>query len=53
MQRGMKTRLGWLEAGLYLAGISLLAVFFVLRHEGERQREAGIEAFNLATQSLV
>ena len=49
----MQRNLRWLEAGFYLGGVALLAVFFFLRFEGERQREAGIEAFQLATDSLV
>jgi sortase A len=53
MQQNLKRNLRWLEAGLYLGGVALLAVFFFLRFEGERQREAGIEAFQLATDSLV
>jgi sortase A len=53
MQHNLKQHLRWLEAGLYLGGIAMLAVFFFLRSEGERQREAGIEAFQLAADSLV
>jgi sortase A len=53
MQQNLKRHLRWLEAGLYLGGVALLAVFFFLRFEGERQREAGIEAFQLAANSLV
>ena len=45
MQSKLKYRLGWVEAGLYLSGVALLAVFFLLRFEGERQRQAGIAAF--------
>jgi sortase A len=53
MQGRLKHKLGWVEAGFYLGGVSLLAVFFFMRAEGERQREAGIEAFHVATASLV
>ena len=53
MTRELRKRLGWVEAGFYLGGVALLAVFFLLRFEGERQREAGIEAFHLASESLV
>jgi sortase A len=53
MQEKLKRHLGWLEAGLYLGGVILLGVFFLLRLEGERQREAGIEAFHLAADSVV
>lgn len=28
---GLKKKLGWLEAGLYLGGVALLAVFFQIR----------------------
>lgn len=45
MQNRLKYRLGWVEAGLYLGGMALLVVFFLVRLEGERQREAGIAAF--------
>lgn len=53
MQENLKRHLRWLEAGLYLGGVALLAVFFLLRSEGERQREAGIEAFQLAAEHMV
>jgi len=53
MQEKLKRHLGWLEAGLYVGGVILLGVFFLLRLEGERQREAGIEAFHLAADSVV
>jgi sortase A len=50
---GLKRKLGWVEAGLYLGGVVLLAVFFQIRAEGERQRELGIEAFRQAVDSQV
>ncbi len=53
MSGKLKRNLGWLEAVLYLGGATLLAVFFLLRFEGERQREAGIEAFHMTTASLL
>jgi sortase A len=53
MQENLKRHLGWVEAGLYVGGVILLGVFFLLRLEGERQREAGIEAFHLAADSVV
>jgi len=53
MKGKLKRQLRWLEAGLYIGGIALLAAFFLLRFEGERQREAGIEAFQRAADSLV
>ena len=53
MKGKLKRQLRWLEAGLYIGGIALLATFFLLRLEGERQREAGIEAFQLTAGSLV
>lgn len=52
MKEHFRKRLGWVEAGFYVAGVALLAVFFLLRFEGERQREAGIEAFHAASESL-
>lgn len=49
MIRGkLKRSLGWVEAGFYLSGLALLSVFFLLRFEGEQQREAGIAAFHAA-----
>jgi sortase A len=48
MQVNLKRSLGWVEAGFYLGGIALLAVFFVLRFDADRQREAGIAAFHQA-----
>jgi sortase A len=53
MQNRLKYRLGWLEAGLYLGGLALLAAFFLQRLEGERQREAGIAAFASALSQEV
>jgi sortase A len=48
-----KRKLGWLEAGLYLGGVALLAVFFQIRADGERQREEGVKAFKAATSEMV
>lgn len=53
MKSTTKLKLGWLEAGLYLGGIALLAVFFQIRADGERQREEGMEAFKAATSQIV
>jgi len=53
MKEKLRKNLRWVEVGFYLGGVALLAVFFLLRSEGERQREAGIEAFHLASESLV
>lgn len=53
MQSRIKYRLGWVEASLYFGGAVLLAVFFLLRFEGERQREAGIAAFTEAVEKQV
>lgn len=41
----LKRKLGWLEGLLYAGGVASLAVFFVIRSEGERARQDGIEAF--------
>lgn len=49
----MKYSLGWVEVGLYLAGVALLSTFLVLRFEGERQRAAGIAAFEQVAGSAV
>ena len=43
--KALKRKLGWLEAGLYLAGAVLIAVFAFLRSDAERSREAGLESF--------
>ena len=51
MKEHFRKKLGWVEAGFYAVGVALLAVFFLLRFEGERQREAGIEAFHAASES--
>jgi sortase A len=51
MKNTTKRKLGWLEAGLYLGGIALLAVFFQIRADGERKREEGVQAFNLAASA--
>lgn len=51
MQSSLKRSLGWVEAGFYLGGIALLAVFFVLRFDADSQREAGIAAFHQAAGS--
>jgi len=48
MHGSLKRSLGWVEAGLYLGGLGLLAAFALIRFEGERQREAGIAAFHAA-----
>jgi len=51
MRANLKRNLGWVEAGFYLSGLALLSVFFVLRFEGEQQREAGLAAFEAASAS--
>jgi len=53
MKSAMKRKLGWLEAGLYLGGIVLIAVYFQIRADGERQREEGVKAFNAAASEIV
>jgi sortase A len=50
---GLKRNLGWLEAGFYLGGIALLATFFQIRADSDRQREEGIEAFHQAVETEV
>lgn len=48
----LKRKLGWLEWGLYLGGAALIAIFFVIRSEGERLRQEGLQAFEqIAAQS--
>jgi len=50
---GVKRKLGWVEAGLYLGGVVLLAVFFQIRTGSEKQREEGIKAFHQAMETKV
>jgi sortase A len=50
---GLKRKLGWVELGLYLGGVTLLAVFFYIRTDGERQREEGVQAFQAALKNNV
>jgi sortase A len=50
MQDNLKRNLGWVEAGFFLSGVALLAVFFALRFDGEQRREAGIQAFHQSVQ---
>jgi sortase A len=40
------------ETGFYLGGLALLAIYFTVRFEGERQREAGIQAFHQSATSV-
>ncbi len=42
---GLKRKLGWLEFGLYLGGVALIAVFLFVRSDAERQRQEGLDAF--------
>jgi len=49
----MKRKLGWLEAGLYVGGVALLAAYFQIRAEGERQREEGVLTFSAASADPV
>jgi sortase A len=51
MRDKLKRNLGWVEAGLYLGGLALLAGFFILRLGGEQQRAAGVQAFHEAIQA--
>jgi sortase A len=46
----LKRKLGWLEGILYAGGVTLLAVFFLIRGDEERARQEGIEAFERALQ---
>ena len=47
----IKRKLGWVELGLYLGGVALLAIFFYIRADGERQREEGVQAFQAALEN--
>jgi sortase A len=49
----IKRRLGWLELAMYAGGVALLLVFFQIRTESDRQREAGVEAFQQAVDRQV
>jgi sortase A len=51
MKKSTRRKLGWLEAGLYLGGVALIAVFFQLRADSERQKEEGLSAFRSAVKS--
>ena len=52
-KRKFRIKLGWVEAGFYLGGVALLAVFFQLRSESTRQAEEGLEAFEHAMSQRV
>ena len=41
----LKRKLGWLEATLFIGGLTLLAVFFQVRASSELQRSEGVQAF--------
>jgi sortase A len=45
---GLKRKLGWVELAFYLGGVTMLALFFQIRSDAERQRERGVEAFQAA-----
>lgn len=53
MKKSTRRKLGWLEAGLYLGGVALIAVFFQLRADSERQKEEGLNAFRSTVKSEV
>jgi sortase A len=53
MKINIKKRLGWLEAGLYIGGVALIAVFFQIRADGERLKEDGLQAFRSSVESEV
>ena len=44
----LKQRLGWLEYALYAAGLLMIAVFLLLRWQGENARQEGLRAFEQA-----
>jgi sortase A len=41
----LKRKLGWLELGLYLGGVALIAVFVLVRWDAERARQEGLQTF--------
>ena len=43
--KSLKSKLGWLEATLFIGGVALLGVFFQARVSSEQQREEGVQAF--------
>ena len=49
----IKRKLGWVEIGLYLGGVALLAIFFQIRSDSERQREEGVRTFQAALERQV
>ena len=49
----LKRKLGWLEAGLIVGGVVMLAVYFQVKASTEQQRNEGIKAFQFASASMV
>jgi len=49
----IKRKLGWVEIGLYLGGVVLLAIFFQIRADSDRQREEGVRTFQAALENDV
>jgi len=49
----LKRKLGWMELGLYVGGVALLAIFFQIRADSERQREEGVRTFQAALENKV
>mgnify|MGYP001556263074 FL=1 len=47
----IKRKLGWLEGGLYAGGVILIAVFFYIRGDANRQAEEGMEAFRQSLEA--
>jgi sortase A len=47
----LKRSLGWIEAALYMGGLSMVAVFLYLRMDSKQQAEQAVEAFR-ATATL-
>mgnify|MGYP001818796633 FL=1 len=46
----LKRKLGWLELGLYLGGVALIAVFLFVRSDAERMRQEGLDAFQQSVE---
>jgi len=53
MKNQTKRKLGWLEAALYLGGVALIATYFQLRADAERQKEEGLKSFRASVKNEV
>jgi sortase A len=47
----LKNSLGWIEAGLYVGGAAMIALFLYLRMDSGQQAQEGIEAFHASVEA--